>query len=143
MTIEKIKLHITLKSLRENNACKLGYDRLVAALGTDFPDEQPINLLSCLKSNPVQDVLWALRATTEDSSVVSRLIAADIAETTLHIYEAAYANDRRPRDAIDGARAYANGNITIERLRKLRHAADARQKNRDEQVEILKKYLSE
>lgn len=107
----KVALHTTLSLLKQNDACESGYGLLVAHLGTDWPDDKPINLLTCLESNPVADVIWALRATTKNCDVVARLMAADFAESVLHIYEAAYANDRRPRDAIEAARAFALGEI--------------------------------
>lgn len=107
----KTALHITLASLRQRGACKSGYNTLAAHLGADWPDDKPINLLSCLDSNPVEDVIWALRATLENSDYAARMIAADCAESVLHIYESAYANDRRPRDAVEAARAFARGEI--------------------------------
>lgn len=107
----KTTLHITLAGLRKHDACEEGYDRLVARLGADWPDDKPINLLSCLESNPVGDVIWALRATEEDCEYVARMIAADCAESVLHLYEAEYPDDRRPRKAIEAARAFARGEI--------------------------------
>ena len=45
-----------------------------------------------------------------------RLIAADFAEHVLPLFEADYPDDDRPRKAIEAARAYARGQITIEQL---------------------------
>ena len=45
-----------------------------------------------------------------------RLFAADCAERVLPIFEAAYPNDDRPRQAIEVARRYANGDATSAHL---------------------------
>jgi len=45
-----------------------------------------------------------------------RLLACDCAERALHIYESEYPDDKRPRQAIEVARRYANGKATIEEL---------------------------
>jgi len=45
-----------------------------------------------------------------------RLLACDFAERTLSIYERIYPNDSRPRNAIEVARRYADGETTIEKL---------------------------
>ena len=59
---------------------------------------------------------------------VARLFAADCAEHVLHIFEAVYPNDKRPREAIEAARKYARGEISAEELRVYANAVyDARQ----------------
>lgn len=70
-----IKFEVTLSSLRKASACYDGYNRVVRALqGAKFEDEdycrnsyirfvykEPISILSILKSNGLEDALWALR----------------------------------------------------------------------------------
>jgi Imm-5 like putative immunity protein len=51
--------------------------------------------------------------------------AADCAERTLPLFEARAPNDRRPRDAIDGLRAFARGEMRIGKARVLSAAAHA------------------
>ena len=51
------------------------------------------------------------------------LAAADCAELSLPVYEKRYPNDPRVRDCIRACRNWANGNATIEELRKARMAA--------------------
>lgn len=46
----------------------------------------------------------------------ARLFAADCAERVMHIYEAVYPNDSRPRNAIQAVRDFANGKITKRKL---------------------------
>lgn len=45
-----------------------------------------------------------------------RLFAADCAEHVLHIFEAEFPNDKRPRETIAAVRAYARGEITSAEL---------------------------
>ncbi len=52
-----------------------------------------------------------------------RLFAADCAEHVLHLFEAKYPNDDRPRKAIDAARAFARGEISSTELTAARTAA--------------------
>jgi len=46
----------------------------------------------------------------------ARLFACDCAESVLHIYERSYPDDRRPRNAIEVARRYANREATDDEL---------------------------
>lgn len=95
----------TLASLKSYKACESGYQTLVASLPSGFPEDQPINLLSALASNSVQDVFWALRAVEQDLSRILGPLSADIAEAVLPIFESVYPNDDRPRKAIEAARS--------------------------------------
>lgn len=115
-----------------------------------------------LESNGVSDCLWALRATTKDSEVITRLIAADCDESVLYIYQEKYSNDNRPRLALQAARDFANGLIDFSTLLAADSAALDAAANaaynaytaadiyaysscadeRSKQAEIIKKYLS-
>lgn len=53
----------------------------------------------------------------------ARLFAADCAERVLHLYEEAFPDDTRPRDAIAAARAYADGALSRSELKAARTAA--------------------
>ena len=55
----------------------------------------------------------------------ARLFAADCAEHVLPIFEAAYPNDSRPREALAVARRFADGEATREELTAARDAASA------------------
>ena len=108
----KIKLTTTLNLLRRHSACESGYRKLIRALGDQYPKDEPINLLTILASNGVQDMLWAMRATVEDSTAARCMIAADCAESVFHIFEEQFPNDNRPRLAIQAARDFAAGKIS-------------------------------
>ena len=62
---------------------------------------------------------------SEDDRRVLAPWAADCAERTLALFEAHAPEDRRPRDAIEGARAFARGEIRIGPARALAVAAHA------------------
>ena len=107
-----MKLTTTLNRLRAAGACESRYAHLLRALGgTSFDHDEPINLLTILEHNGVNDCLWSLCATEENCDQIARLMAADFAESVLPLYESRYPNDNRPRDAIVAARQFARGEI--------------------------------
>ena len=105
------ELTTTLNLLRKAGACKDRYKHLVKALGRNFAHDAPINLLTILAHNGVEDCLWALCATAEDCDKVARFMAADFAEAVLPIFERERPGDDRPRKSIAAARALARGEI--------------------------------
>jgi len=56
---------------------------------------------------------------SEDDRRVLAVWAADCAERTLSLFEAQTSSDTRPRDAIDGLRAFARGEMRIGKVRAL------------------------
>ena len=62
---------------------------------------------------------------SEDDRRVLAVWAADCAERTLSPFEAQAPSDTRPRDAIDGLRAFARGEMRIGPVRALSAAAHA------------------
>ena len=136
MKKEKQKLTTTLNSLKRAGACQGRYYHLVKALGgVRFDPDAEINLLTILDTNGVYDCLWALCATAENCDMVSRLMAADFAESVLHIFEKECPEDKRPRQAIEASRKYARGEIGSAAGDAARYAA------RDEQEKIIRSYL--
>lgn len=110
----KIKRTTTFKQLHDANACKYRYRHLAKALGgiNKYGRTKPINLLSILEHNGLDDFFWALRI-TEDYQIL-RAMAADFAESVLPIFERQHPDDGRPRKAIEVARKYAHGEATDE-----------------------------
>ena len=107
-----VRLSTTLNRLKHANACATRYAHLVTALGgVTFDHDAPINMLTILDHNGVEDCLWALCATEQNCDQVARLMAADFAEAALPIFEAERPTDQRPRAAINTARAFAIGQI--------------------------------
>ncbi len=62
---------------------------------------------------------------SEDDRRVLAVWAADCAERTLSLFEAQAPSDTRPRDAIDGLRAFARGEMRIGKVRALSARAHA------------------
>ena len=113
----KIILTTTLNRLRRARVCTDSYQKLLKHLGGDsFDHDAPINILTILESNGVDDALLALRASSQDCSVLARFIAADLAKSVLPIFEKANPDDDRPRKAIEAARAFASGELSSDEL---------------------------
>lgn len=129
--MKKVELTTTFKLLNQAGACSSRYKRLAKALGgiRKYGKDTPINMLTILDTNGVDDMLWALRAVPLAQKAkrdrVSRLIACDFAENVLHLYEKEYPADARPRNCIDTARRSAIGEATKEELDAARAAAEA------------------
>jgi hypothetical protein len=146
-----MQLTTTFALLRENRACAGRYKVLRKAL-PDYDDDQPINLLTILETNGLDDALWALcacEATRDhalrfaasvlsiadpdlDSWNTSRIVesmiqfmAADFAEQVLPIWQKYKIEDKRPEMAIKTARDFARGLITKDELAAARSAAGA------------------
>jgi hypothetical protein len=62
---------------------------------------------------------------SEDDRRVLAVWAADCAERTLSLFEAQSPTDKRPREALDGVRAFARGEMRIGPVRALAAAAHA------------------
>jgi hypothetical protein len=106
------KLTTTLNRLKQAGACANRYAFLVKALGgVEYDHDKPINLLEILETNGPADSLWALCATEENCDKVAILMAAEFAETVLHLYEGQYPTDNRPRSAIEATRRYVLSEI--------------------------------
>jgi hypothetical protein len=118
-----MKLTTTLSRIRACSPCANGWKKLNTALGVEFDIEQEINLLTILESNGVADMLWCLRATRQDSRKIASQLAIEFAGLSLCYFEAKYPNDKRPHDAIQAARDFNYGKITIVELREKRAAA--------------------
>lgn len=100
----KIFATVSLTTILAHNPCDDGLSDFKKVFGHLDPDT-PVPLLACLESNSVQDVIWALRSVHQDISAVIPLIAADFAESALHIFEEKFPDDDRPRKAIEAARS--------------------------------------
>ena len=118
-------LTTSLERIRACSPCREGWRRLTES----DPGEGEFNILHVLESNGVQDMLWCLRATVEDSKSVSVTLAIEFAADVLQIFEAAYPKDNRPRLAIEAAREYLRNPS--------QDAADAAAR----QIEIVRKVL--
>ena len=106
----------TFRRLRKAGACTSRYELLRKALSREeYGDDTPINLLTILSINGLDDALWALSATAENCDKIARLMAADFAEQVLPIWQK-YSEDKRPELAITAARDFAHGRIDRNQL---------------------------
>ena len=91
----------TLNTIRSHHPCKSGWEKLLNHLGKTKADDEPIDLITILESNGIQDAVWCLRCFEYDDY---RMFNADVAESVLHLFESKYPDDDRPRKAIEAAR---------------------------------------
>ena len=121
-----MKLTTTLNKIRACSPCTSGWQTLLKHVGKDFNPDAEINLLTVLQSNGVVDMLWTLRATDQDSKRIASQLAIEFAEQALPIFEKRRPDDARPRKAIQAARDYLDGKISLEELQACQsHAAAA------------------
>ena len=73
--------------------------KLLAHLGKTKADDEPLELLTVLDSNGLDDALWVLSYAMPDGRL-ARHFQAWCAEQVLHIFEAERPNDRRVREQI-------------------------------------------
>ena len=115
-------LHTTFKLLKQANACEPNYRDFAKALGgvKSYGEDAPIPLTKVLEINGLDDAHWALRCVLPEEEGkrdrLSRLLTADYAEHVLHLFEAKFPNDNRPRVVIETARRFARGEATKEEL---------------------------
>ena len=105
-----MKITTTLNRIKEKTPCEPGWDKLLTFLGKTKADDEELDLLTILESNGVKDCIWAFRC-TDDNDSIYRHMAADFAESVLHLFEEKHPKDTRPRLAIQAARDYADGKI--------------------------------
>ena len=109
-----MKLTTTFRKLRTAGACESRYKFLRTAL-KGVKDDDPIDLLTILETNGLDDALWALQATEQNCDQIARLMAADFAEQVIPAVWQKYSQDKRPELAIKAARDFAHGRITREK----------------------------
>jgi hypothetical protein len=114
-------MQTTLNKIKEHSPCENGWKKLLNHLNKTQADDEPLELRTILESNGLDDAIWALRSVDGKDKEI-RLFAADCAELVLPIYEEDNSDDKRPRLAIQAARDYANGLITMEELSAARYA---------------------
>jgi len=123
-------IHTTFALAKESEACETSYKKFAEHVGgvRKYGKDTPIPLTEILDVLGIDDALWCLRCTIEDTEKESRLLACDYAEHVLHIYEQRHPNDKRPRIAIEVSRRYAQGEATRSELNA---AGDARAAERE------------
>ena len=105
----------TLNKIRERNPCDASWKKLLQSLGKTEADDTEISVRYILDLLGVGDAIWALRA-VEGHDREIRLFACDCAESVLYLFEQKCPDDKRPRNAIEVAMRYANGEATSDEL---------------------------
>ena len=96
----RLTVTTTLNAIRAASPCKYGWEKLLAHLGKTKADDEPLDLLTILNSNGLDDALWFLSYGAPDCDRLARHFQAWCAEQVLHIFEAERLGDMRIRDQI-------------------------------------------
>ncbi len=105
----------TLNQIRKHNPCEYSWKKLLQSFGKTEADDTEVSIKYILDLLDIKDAIWALRA-VEGHDREIRLFACECAESVLHIFEEKYPDDKRPRNAIEVARRYANSEASEEEL---------------------------
>ena len=76
----------TLKAIRAHHPCEDGWEKLLKHLGKTKEDDEPLDLLTVLESNGLDDALWCLRAIDKKHDKVIRKLACDYALSVSHLW---------------------------------------------------------
>lgn len=95
-------MKITINEILKRNLRKAGQRRLYAQLGEDYPKSHPFDLEDLIGGkNTLSDIIWCVRHYLSIPNLSDYAIYC--AETILPIFEDAFPNDARPRNAIAAA----------------------------------------
>lgn len=100
----------TLNRIRAHSPCVPGWEMLLRHTGKTKADDEPLAMLTVLKSNGLDDALWCLRAEPQHAAIW-RLYAARCARRVQHLM-----NDRRSVAALDVVERRAMGQATDREL---------------------------
>ena len=109
----------TLNHIRAFVPCTSGWTKLLAHLGKTKADDEPLSILTILKSNGLDDALWCLRA-VEVMDKEIRLLTVSFARQVQHLM-----TDPRSLEALDVAERFANGLATQDELAAANAASNA------------------
>ena len=100
----------TLNKIRSRGPCVNGWEKLLTHLGKTKADDEPLDLLTILDSNGIDDTLWCFRA-VEGCDKEIRPYAVWCAQQAQHLMK-----EPRSINAIDVAERFANGTASNEEL---------------------------
>jgi len=108
-----------LNEIKSHDPCAEGWALLLKNLGKTKSDDEPIDLITILESNGIEDAVWAIRCF---DAIDTCLFNADVAGSVLHIFEAN--NDSQaPLLAIQAVRDFKAGKLTREEVLEAAEAA--------------------
>ncbi len=105
-------MYTTLNKIRAHGPCMHGWETLLRSLGKTRPDDEPVSVVTVLKSNGIDDAVWCLRA-VDGFDREKRLFAVKCARRVQRLLD-----DQRSFNALDVSEAYANGLASAKELRK-------------------------
>jgi len=107
-------INTTFRLAQKEGACISSYRKMAEYLGgiAKYGRDTPIPLDTVLEVCGLDDALWSLRCTIEDSRAFRIEFACRCAERVLHFYEEKYPNDDSPRKAIEAARVCITDNTS-------------------------------
>ena len=109
----------TLNKIRSYQTCESGWVKLLKHLGKTQADDEPLDFLTILESNGLDDTLWCLRAAPDDWMSNFRMYAIWCAKQVEHLMV-----DERSKNALVVAQNHALGLATDNELEAA--AGDAR-----------------
>ena len=117
-----MKKTFTKKYIAENKGC-YSIDKVNTL---SFYTKEEITIEEISESEiSLKDKFWFLVKKCELTTLQKQLLAISVAESVLPIYEAKYPGNYAPREAIQAAKDYLAGSITIDILRTKRAATDS------------------
>ena len=111
----------TLNRIRDASPCEDGWTKLLKHLDKTKADDEPLQLITVLDSNGLDDALWVLSCAMPDDRL-ARHFQAWCAEQVLHIFERKFPDDDRVRKQIETLR---NDSATNDQRAAARDAAGA------------------
>jgi len=100
----------TLNKIRIHGPCADGWTKLLAHLSKTQADDEPLDLLTVLDSNGLDDTLWCFRAVDGHDREI-RLFGVWCAREVQHLM-----TDQRSIDALDVSERFAKGHASIKEL---------------------------
>jgi hypothetical protein len=113
----------TKEFMLANAGCYVDEDDTSKLMACSFMQKEAITLSDILHSKiPLKDKYWFVcrKLATKEQN---QQIAITVAEIVLPIFEKRYPDDKRPREAIDSAKSFIAGHISLEELERKRKAA--------------------
>ena len=103
-------IYTTLNKIRAHQPCQEGWEKLLRHLGKTQADDEPLDLLTILASNGLDETLGCLR-TLPEHDALWRLYAVGCARKVQHLL-----TDPRSLNALDVAQRHARGKATDQEL---------------------------
>ena len=111
-------MQTTLNKIRSHSPCESGWVKLLKNLGKTQADDAPLDFLTILESNGLDDTLWCLKAAPKEWEPNIRMYAVWCAKQVEH-----QMTDKRSKNALVVAQNHALGLATDDELRVARATA--------------------